>query len=121
MKEFFKSTAGIIITIIVLIVAAILIGRSQWFKKLFSSSKPADGTPCTVTTASGNVAGTYKNGICATTGTPPPGGSSSTLRGLAPATLTVYNRNMCSPTISYRGARYLLNFKLQSNCYYKRV
>lgn len=73
MKDFFKSTAGIIITLIIIVIAVWLIITSQWFKNMMKS-KVQDNTPCiTIDSISSTmVAGTTKNGICIPAGGPPP-------------------------------------------------
>lgn len=64
--KFFTHPAGIIITLVIVIVAAYYIGNSQWLKNLLTSkpTPPVDGTACT--DASGNK-GTFKAGVCVAT------------------------------------------------------
>lgn len=49
-----------ILTIVIVIIAILIIGSSQWFKNLFAS-KAAEGSACTTGTGK---AGTVTNGTC---------------------------------------------------------
>lgn len=58
--NFFKITAGIIITLIVVAIAGYYVGTSQWFAKLFAPKVP-EVTPCLI---NNEKPGILINGIC---------------------------------------------------------
>lgn len=117
MKYFWTSLA-----IIAVVIAAILVGRSQWFTNLFNP-KPKEGSSCL---DNSNNPGIITNGACKPTPPPPPPPGNETMQRMsinAPETFVAFRGKFCLPIISipqYPGFVYILTKTDKFYCYYTR-
>lgn len=117
MKEFFKSTLGIIITLAAVAVGAALIGNSQWLHNLLATKVLPDGTPCTVD----GQAGIIINGVCQKKVGPGGSGGASSRTATAPNMIKIQSAGIaCVPSYSFMGVDYIFQYRSGIYCYYKK-
>lgn len=117
MKYFWTSLA-----IIAVVIAIILVGRSQWFKDLLNP-KPKEGTSCL---DDNKNPGIITNGACKPTPPPPPPPLGERMQRMpinAPEKFVQFRGRFCLPTITipqYPGFIYILEKTDKFYCYYRR-
>lgn len=121
--NFFRTTPGIILTLIVVVVAAYLIGTSQWFAKLFVPKAPAEGSGCV--DINGN-SGTIQSGVCVAQnlggGPAEPPVNISLRVATAPDIITFRKTGNSFPAfIPYMGHNYRFSYAFGRMGYYKRI